>query len=194
MMPLHAGVRLYACEMLASGPGGAHEAEGWLDRYYGTADQRDDAVTRQRDGTPLTAWQGFIADTALRQALHRPDSATKPTMNLLRTLPGSCLPVILFSCRDGATAEALSQSFGAASAGVFGWLRAASMHISVASEGSIERLAMAGAVQGAQQQTPRGGAGSKPHRGLQRHDQHKRAGAAGEQAARRHVSAAARGW
>ena len=54
--------------MLASGPGGARSAEEWLDRYYGTADQRDDAVLRQRDGSPLTAWQAFVADTATRQA------------------------------------------------------------------------------------------------------------------------------
>ena len=54
--------------MLASGHGGAHAAEEWLDCYYGTADQRDDAVLRQRDGSPLTAWQAFVSDTAMRQA------------------------------------------------------------------------------------------------------------------------------
>ena len=74
-MVLGAGVRLYACDMLASGPGGAHAAEEWLDRYYGTADQRDDAVLRQRDGSPLTAWQAFIADTATRQVRFQADCA-----------------------------------------------------------------------------------------------------------------------
>ena len=70
-MVLGAGVRLYACDMLARGPGGARVAGEWLDQYYGTADQRDDAVLRQRDGSPLTAWQAFIADTATRQARFR---------------------------------------------------------------------------------------------------------------------------
>ena len=53
--------------MLASSPEGAAAAVDWLERFYGSADQRDEAVMRQRGGMPLTAWQAFIADTATRQ-------------------------------------------------------------------------------------------------------------------------------
>lgn len=58
---------MYAYDVLAKGGGDTDAAIRWLDGFYGTADEQDEAVLRLRDGRYCTPWESFVTDAKLRQ-------------------------------------------------------------------------------------------------------------------------------